>query len=67
MFVNIKLWKATVTRSKLLNKVRQESTISSRVANKKLQNLCVKLIQKTQNDFFNNLDVNRAKENQRFW
>ena len=67
MFVNIKLWKATVTRSKLLNKVRQERTISSRVANKKLQNLCVKLIQKTQNDFFNNLDVNRAKENQRFW
>ena len=67
MFVNIKLWKATVTRSKLLNKVRQERTISSRVANKKLRNLCVKLIQKTQNDFFNNLDVNRAKENQRFW
>ena len=67
MFVNIKLWKATVTRSKLLNKVRQERTISSHVANKKLRNLCVKLIQKTQKDFFNNLDVNRAKENQQFW
>ena len=67
VFVNIKLWKATVTRSKLLNKVRQERTISSHVANKKLRNLCVKLIQKTQKDFFNNLDVNRAKENQQFW
>ena len=66
----VKTWERVAKRKSRIaiwNPVRKERTISSHVANKKLQNICVKLIQKTEEDVFNNLDVNRAKENQQFW
>ena len=44
-----------MTRSRLLNKFRQERTMSSYVAYKKHRNICVKLLRKTKKDFFNNL------------
>ena len=52
-----------MTRSRLLNKFRQERTIFSHVAYKKQQNMCVKLLRKTKKDFFNNLDVKRVTNN----
>ena len=52
-----------MTRSRLLNKFRQERTILSHVAYKKQQNMCVKLLRKTKKDFFNNLDVKRVTNN----
>ena len=42
-FINTKLRKAIMTRSRLLNKVRQERTTLSHVAYNKLRNICVKL------------------------
>ena len=62
-FVNKNLRKAIMTRSRLLNKFRQERTISSHVAYKKQQNICVNLLQKTKKDFFNNLDFKRVTDN----
>ena len=56
-----------MTRSRLLNKFRQERTISSCVAHKKQRNICVKLLQKTKKGFFNNLDVKRVTVNEQFW
>ena len=56
-----------MTRSKLLNKFRQERTISSHVAYKKQRNICVKLLRKTKKDFFNNLDVKRVADNEQFY
>ena len=56
-----------MTRSKLLNKFRQERTISSHVAYKKQRNICVKLLRKTKKDFFNNLDVKRVANNEQFY
>ena len=46
-----------MTRSRLLNKFRQDRTISSHVAYKKQRNISVKLLHKTKKDFFNNLNV----------
>ena len=66
-FINTKLRKAIMTRSRLLNKVTQERTTLSHVAYNKLRNICVKLIRKTEKDFFNNLDVKHAKNNTQFW
>ena len=56
-----------MTRSKLLNKFRQERIISTHVVYKKQRNICVKLLQKTKKDFFNNLDVNHVTDNKQFW
>ena len=44
-----------MTRSRFLNKFRQEITILSHLAYKKQRNICVKLLRKTKRDFFNNL------------
>ena len=56
-----------MTRSRLLNKFRQERTILSHVAYKKQRNICVKLLRKTKKDSFNNLDVKRVIDNKQFW
>ena len=50
-----------MTRSRLLNKVRQEKTTLSHAAYKKQRNICVKLLQKTKKDFLNNLDTTNNK------
>ena len=55
-----------MTRSRLLNTFRQDRTKSSHVAYKKKQNICVKLLRKTKNNFFNNLDVRRVIDNNQF-
>ena len=52
-----------MTRSRLLNKFRQERTISSHVAHKEQWNICVKLLPKTKKD---NLDVKRVTNNKQF-
>ena len=56
-----------MVRSRLLNKFRQDRTISSHVAYKKQRNICVKLLRKTKKDFFINLDVELLTENKQFW
>ena len=43
-FLNKNLRRATMTRSRLLNKFRQERTILSYVAYKKQRNICVQLL-----------------------
>ena len=48
-------------------KFRQERTISSHVAYIKQHIICVKLLQKTEKGFFNNLDVKRVTDNNEFW
>ena len=56
-----------MTRSRLLNKFRQERTILSHVAYKKQRNNCVKLLRKTKKGFVNNRDVKRVIDNKQFW
>ena len=66
-FANKNLKKVIMTRSRLLNKFRQDRTISSHVAYKKQRSICVKLLLKTKKDFFDNLDVKRVTDNKQFW
>ena len=61
------LRKAIIARSRVLNKFREDRTISSHVAYKRQRNICVKLLRKTKKDFFNNLDVKRVTDNKQFW
>ena len=57
-----------MTRSRLLNKFRQERTISSHVAYEKQRNTCVKkLLRKTKKHIFNNLDIKHVIDNKQFW
>ena len=66
-FVNKDLRKAIMTRSRLLNRFRQDRTMSSHVAYKKQRNICVKLLRKTKKYFFDNLDVKFVTDNKKFW
>ena len=66
-FVNKDLRKAIMTRSRLLNRFRQDRTMSSHVAYKKQRNICVKLLRKNKKYFFNNLDVKCVTDNKKFW
>ena len=56
-----------MTRSRILNKFRQERTTSSYVVCKKQRNICTKLLRKTKKGFFNNIDVKRLTDNKQFW
>ena len=56
-----------MTRSRSLNKFRQERTISKYVVDKKQRNKCAKLLWKTKKKFFNNLDIKRVTDNKQFW
>ena len=55
-----------MTRPRLLNKFRQDRTISSHVAYEKQQNIWVQLLWKIEKDFFNNLDVKSVTHNKQF-
>ena len=67
-FVNKNLKKAIMTSSRLLNKFRQDRTISLHAAYKKQRNICVKLYyQNLKKIFSNNLDVKRVTDNKQFW
>ena len=55
-----------MTRSRLLNKFRQERTILSHVVYKQQRNICVNLLRKTKKNFFNNVDVKLVTDNRQF-
>ena len=56
-----------MTKSRLWNKFKQDRAMFSNVAQKKEQNICVKLLRKTKKQFFNNLDVKYVTDNKQFW
>ena len=37
------------------------------MAHKKQRNICIKLLQKTKNDFFNNIDVKHVTHSKQIW
>ena len=37
------------------------------MAHKKQRNICIKLLQKTKNDFFNNIDVKHVTDSKQIW
>ena len=51
----------------MLNKFREDRTISSHVPYKKQRNIYVKLLRKIKRDFLDNLDVKCVAENKQLW
>ena len=62
-FMNKILQKAIMNRFRLLNKYRKEKTVATRSAHKRQGNFCVRLLRKTKNEFYNNLNVKYITKN----
>ena len=61
------LRKAIMSRTRLLNKYRRNNIAGNLFAYKRQRNFCVKLLRKSKNNFYNNLNVKRMTDNRKFW
>ena len=66
-FMNKKLSKEIMTRSRLRNKFLKTKTDANRKAYNKQRNYCVSLFRREKKSFFNNLDTKKIVDNKRFW
>ena len=66
-FMSKQLRKAIMTRTRLLNKYRKDNSAGNLFAYKRQRNFCVKLLRKSNKNFYNNLNVKRLTDNRRFW
>ena len=66
-FMNKKLSKEIMTRSRLRNKFLKTKTDANRKAYNKQRNSCVSLFRREKKSFFNNLDIKKIVDNKRFW
>ena len=65
-FMNSKLRKAIMTRTRLKNKFRKHSTADNEKAYKNQRNLCVKLTKQSKRLYYNNLDTKHIADNKNF-
>ena len=66
-FMNKKLSKEIMTRSRLRNKFLKTKTDANRKAYNKQRNYCVSLFRREKKSFFSNLDTKKVVDNKRFW
>ena len=66
-FMSKQLRKAIMTRTRLLNKYRKDDIAGNLFAYKRQRNFCVKLLRKSKNNFYNNLNAKRMTDNRKFW
>ena len=59
--------KAIMTRTRLLNKYREDNSAGNLFAYKRQNNLCVNLLRKSKKIFYNNLNVKRITDNRKIW
>ena len=62
-----RLSKEIMHRSKLKNKLNKNPTEENRNLYRKQRNVCVNLLRKEKNIYFNNLDLNVFEDNRKFW
>ena len=65
--MNKELRKAIVTRTRLLNKLRNFNCPENQLAYKRQRNYCDKLLKRPKKDFSNNLNVKKVTDNKHFW
>ena len=65
--MNKELRKAIVTRTRLLNKLRNFNCPENQFAYKRQRNYCDKLLKRSKKDFSNNLNVKKVTDNKHFW
>ena len=56
-----------MTRTRLLNKYRKDTSAGNLFAYKRQINFCFKLLRKSKIDFYNNLNLKRITDNRKFW
>ena len=61
------LRKAIMTCSRLKNINNKKRSYSNCDKYKKQRNFCVKLLRKTKQDYFNNIDIKSVSDNKKFW
>lgn len=66
-FMNKELNKAIMTRSRLRNKYLKNKSDENETAFKKQRNKCVKLVQKSKETYYNNLEIKSVTDNKKFW
>ena len=59
--------KAIMTKTRVLNKYRNDISAENLFAYKRQTNLCFKILRKSKKIFENNLNVNRIIDNRKFW
>ena len=66
-FMNKKLQKAFMTRSRLRNNFLKDKTMENKVAYNRQRNYCVNLVRKEKKSYYGNLDTNKITDNKTFW
>ena len=66
-FMNKNLSKAFMHRSKLKNKYNENPTEPNKLLYKKQRNICVDLLKKEKNNYYNNLDLRIFDDNEKYW
>ena len=61
------LRKAIMTRSRLKNIYNKKRSYDNWDKYKKQRNFCVKLLRKTKQDYFNNIDIKSVSDTKKFW
>ena len=56
-----------MTRSKLKRRYNLDRTTINLEKYKKQRNICVNLLGKSKNQYFNNIDVKNVTDNKKFW
>ena len=59
--------KVIMTRTRLLNEYRKDNSVGNLSANKRQIIFCVKLLRKSNKNFYINLNVKRITDNRKFW
>ena len=66
-FMTKVLRKALMRRSRLKNIYNKKRSYDSWDKYKKQRNFCVKLLRKTKQDYFNNIDIKSVSDTKKFW
>ena len=66
-FVTKEVSKAIMLRTKLRNKFFKKKTLESRAKYNKQRNICVSLIKKAKQNYYENLDLKDINDNKKFW
>ena len=66
-FINSKIHKEVMRRTRLRNKFIDSKTDADRIAYNKQRNYCVSLIRKEKKAYYSNLDIRDVTDNKTFW
>ena len=66
-FITKEIRKAIMLRSKLLNKLHKQKSLTAEIAYKKQRNICTSLIRKTKQSYYRHISPQTVTNNKNFW